>query len=100
MDAGYYHFPSEKWIGGPCAQVPEHFRFGFKITDEITIKEFPNLPRFGSRAGTANSNFLNAVLFVRHKQRLHDARLVRFVAEFGGMSGAALARSIGYSGSA
>lgn len=42
VDAGYYHFPSEKWIGGLCAQVPDHFRFGFKVTDEITIKKFPN----------------------------------------------------------
>ena len=65
VDAGYYHFSSEKWIGGLCAQVPDHFRFGFKVTDEITIKNFPNLPRFGSSAGTANANFLNAELFER-----------------------------------
>ena len=36
VDAGYHHFPSEKWIGGLCAQVPDHFRFGFKVTDEIS----------------------------------------------------------------
>ena len=65
VDAGYYNFPSEKWIGGLCAQVPDHFRFGFKVTDEITIKKFPNLPRFGQRAGTANSHFLNADMFRR-----------------------------------
>ena len=30
-----------------------------------SIKKFPNLPRFGSRASTANSNFLNPDLFER-----------------------------------
>ena len=66
VDADYYQFPSEKWIGGVCAQVPDHFRFGFKVTHEITIKKFQNLPRFGSRPGTANSNFLNPELFERN----------------------------------
>src|SRR6266566_1543524 len=32
-------------------------------TDEITIKNFTNLPRFGLRAGKPNENFLNADLF-------------------------------------
>jgi uncharacterized protein YecE (DUF72 family) len=43
--------------------VPEDFRFGFKATDEITIKKFTNLPRHGRRAGKPNENFLNADLF-------------------------------------
>src|SRR5437588_3627220 len=50
---------------GLCEQVPEGFQFAFKVTDEITIKKFPNLPRFGERAGTQNSYFLNAELFQR-----------------------------------
>ena len=29
----------------------------------ITIKQFPNLPRFGSHAGQVNRNFLNADIF-------------------------------------
>jgi len=33
------------------------------VTDEITIKKFPNLGRFGDRAGKPNENFLNADLF-------------------------------------
>ena len=37
VDAGFYHFPGEKWIGGLCAQVPEHFRFGIKVTDENAV---------------------------------------------------------------
>jgi hypothetical protein len=43
--------------------VPDDFRFGFKVTDAITIKKFPNLARFGAKAGQANQNFLNADLF-------------------------------------
>src|SRR2546430_1609697 len=65
VDAGYYKFPSASYIAGLCEQVPEGFQFAFKVTDEITIKKFPNLPRFGERAGTQNSNFLDADLFHR-----------------------------------
>ena len=46
-------------------QVPDDFRFALKVTDDITIKKFPNLPRFGARAGTMNPNFLNADMFKR-----------------------------------
>ncbi len=45
--------------------MPEDFRFGFKVTDTITIKKFPNLERFGPQAGKPNENFLNADLFVK-----------------------------------
>lgn len=65
VDAAYYTFPSEKSLVGLASQVPSDFQFGFKVTDEVTVKRFPNLPRFGARAGTANPNFLNADLFER-----------------------------------
>src|SRR5204863_9330523 len=45
--------------------VPEDFQFAFKVTDEITVKKFSNLPRFGMRAGKPNENFLNADLFTK-----------------------------------
>ncbi|MEI6194616.1 MAG: DUF72 domain-containing protein [Verrucomicrobiota bacterium] len=63
VDAAYYTFPSQKYLEGLTAQVPPDFQFGFKVTDEITIKKFPNLPRFGHRAGQPNEHFLNAKLF-------------------------------------
>lgn len=63
VDAGYYQFPTEQYIAGLCAEVPDDFRFGFKVTDDITLKKFPSLPRFGARAGTFNPNFLSAGLF-------------------------------------
>jgi len=46
-----------------ASQVPGDFRFAFKVTDQITIKRFPNLPRFGARAGRQNRDFLNPALF-------------------------------------
>jgi len=63
VDAAYYTFPSEKYLAGLSKQVPANFQFAFKVTDEITVKKFPNLPRFGHRAGNPNENFLNATLF-------------------------------------
>lgn len=63
VDAAYYTFPSPQSLQDLAAQVPEDFRFGFKVTDTITIKKFPNLPRFGVLAGKPNGNFLNAELF-------------------------------------
>ncbi|HRI12454.1 MAG TPA: DUF72 domain-containing protein [Verrucomicrobiota bacterium] len=63
VDAAYYTFPSERYLEGLAAQVPADFRFGLKVTDEITIRRFPNLPRFGARAGQSNERFLNADLF-------------------------------------
>jgi uncharacterized protein YecE (DUF72 family) len=65
VDAAYYTFPRRESLEAMAAQVPADFRFGFKVTDEITIRRFPNLPRFGRRAGQENENFLNAELFTR-----------------------------------
>jgi uncharacterized protein YecE (DUF72 family) len=63
VDAAYYTFPSEKYLTGLANQVPDDFKFGFKVTDAVTIKKFPNLARFGANAGKPNPNFLNAELF-------------------------------------
>lgn len=63
VDAAYDTFPSEKYREGLASQVPDDFQFAFKVTDEITVKKYPNLPRFGIRAGQRNENFLNSDLF-------------------------------------
>lgn len=63
VDAAYYTFPTDKYLSGLVDQVPEDFQFAFKATDEVTVKHFPNLSRFGPRAGKPNTNFLNAELF-------------------------------------
>ncbi len=63
VDAAYYDFPRREYLEGLADQVPDDFRFGLKVTDAITIKKFPNLDRFGAKAGQRNSDFLNADLF-------------------------------------
>lgn len=63
VDAAYYKFPAPNYLEEMMSQVPGQFRFAFKVTDEITVKNFNNLPRFGARAGQPNENFLNADLF-------------------------------------
>jgi len=63
VDAAYYDFPRREYLQGLADQVPDDFRFGFKVTDALTIKRFPNLDRFGPKAGQANQDFLNADLF-------------------------------------
>lgn len=63
VDAGYYQFPTPQYIEKLTSQVPDHFRFSFKVTDEITLKHFPKVSRHGEKAGKSNPHFLNAELF-------------------------------------
>ncbi len=63
VDGAYYRFPDRRQLEKLMLQVPSDFLFSFKVTDQITLKNFPNLPRFGGRAGQVNENFLNADLF-------------------------------------
>ena len=63
-DAGYYQFPSAKMLDGYFSQVPSDFKLSIKVTEDITVKQFPNLPRYGMRAGQTNEHFLDADLFI------------------------------------
>jgi Protein of unknown function DUF72 len=63
VDAAYYTFPRPDYLRKLADAVPDDFRFGFKVTDTVTIKKFPKLDRFGAKAGQPNSDFLNADLF-------------------------------------
>lgn len=63
VDAAYYDFPRVESLLEFDQQTPPDFRFGFKVTDVITMKHFPNLPRMAARAGLRNPDFLNAELF-------------------------------------
>ncbi len=65
VDAAYYMFPSRQTLDPLMAATPAEFQFAFKVTDEITVKRFPQLARFGDRAGQRNAGFLRADLFVR-----------------------------------
>lgn len=63
VDGAYYRFPDRRQLEKLVLQVSPDFLFAFKVTDQITLKSFPNLPRFGERAGLVNEHFLNADLF-------------------------------------
>jgi uncharacterized protein YecE (DUF72 family) len=63
VDAAYYKFPDAQFWNELASKVPGDFLFSLKVTDQITAWTFPNLPRFGPRAGKANPGFLNAGLF-------------------------------------
>jgi uncharacterized protein YecE (DUF72 family) len=65
VDAAYYKFPDRDSLLKLAAQVPERFRFTFKVTDDVTVRKFPKLPRFGARGGQMNPHFLDAELFHR-----------------------------------
>ncbi len=63
VDAAYYKYPEERWLSEMVSQVGTGFRFALKVTDLITIKQFPKLPRFGPRAGKLNPEFLRCEAF-------------------------------------
>ena len=63
VDAGYYRFPSETYLEGLASQVPDGFKFSFKVTEEITVRRFPRIKKHGDRGGEMNDNFLNSQLF-------------------------------------
>ena len=65
VDAAYYRFPPREWLEELADQVPPGFRFGFKATSEVTVKQFPRHPRYGERAGRPNPGFLDPDLFTR-----------------------------------
>ena len=64
VDASYYRFPDPKFLAGIHEQVPENFRFSHKVTDTVTTRHFPNLPRHGSHAGKRNPVFLDSGVFL------------------------------------
>ena len=64
VDASFYRFPGGKFLAGIHDAVPEDFRFSHKVTDTVTTRKFPNLPRHGQFAGKPNPVFLDAGVFL------------------------------------
>jgi uncharacterized protein YecE (DUF72 family) len=64
LDAGFYQFPNPKTMEGYLSQVPEDFKMSLKVTEDLTVRRFPNIARSGARAGQMNEHFLNPDLFV------------------------------------
>ena len=64
VDASFYRFPDPKFLDSIHEQVPNGFRFSHKVTDTVTTRHFPNLPRHGSHAGQRNPVFLDSGIFL------------------------------------
>lgn len=65
-DFALYDFPDPKVMALMRDQTPADFTISLKVTDRITVKRYPNLPRHGDRAGTENPDFFNPSLFADH----------------------------------
>jgi uncharacterized protein YecE (DUF72 family) len=63
VDATYYKFFDQAELEELAAQVAQGFQFAPKVCGDITLKQFPHLPRFGPRAGKVNPHFLDAAQF-------------------------------------
>ncbi|PTX91854.1 DUF72 domain-containing protein [Verrucomicrobia bacterium LW23] len=64
VDSTYYAFPTTESLVKLSDQVPDGFKFGFKVTDTISLRRFPRIKRYDFTAGLENPGFLNADLFV------------------------------------
>ncbi|MGB9456462.1 MAG: DUF72 domain-containing protein [Bryobacteraceae bacterium] len=59
-DFAFYQFPTAEFWRKLFGQTPSHFRFAFKVPEQITCKVFPAHPRYGSQGGKDNPGFLDA----------------------------------------
>src|SRR6185312_16415750 len=62
-DATFYRPPATNQLATYLNQIPEDFHMCFKVWEEITVPVYAQQPRYGSKAGQANPNFLDAKLF-------------------------------------
>ena len=62
-DFAFYQFPTQEFWDKLFALAPEHFRFAFKVPEQITCKVFPIHPRYGAQAGRDNEAFLDPHAF-------------------------------------
>jgi uncharacterized protein YecE (DUF72 family) len=85
-DFAFYQFPTQEFWSKLFAQVPEHFRFAFKVPEQITCKVFPSHPRYGAQAGRANEAFLDPRVFEEMFVRPllpHQRKTALLIFEFG-----------------
>jgi len=58
-DFAFYQFPTEDFWRRLFGQTPPHFRFAFKVPEQITCRVFPTHPRYGPQRGQENEAFLD-----------------------------------------
>jgi uncharacterized protein YecE (DUF72 family) len=62
-DFALYDFPDAERMKILHDQTTDEFTISLKVTDRITVRRYPNLPRHGANAGKENPDFLNLELF-------------------------------------
>jgi uncharacterized protein YecE (DUF72 family) len=85
-DFSFYQFPSEQYWRKLFGSAPHALQFAFKVPEDVTVKQFPRHPRYGSRAGDDNSSFLDAPLFQSAFLDLlapYQPRVAALILEFG-----------------
>ena len=74
-------------LGASCSRsAPEHFRFAFKVPEQITCRVFPMHPRYGAQAGRDNEAFLDPHVFQEMFVRPllpHQRKTALLIFEFG-----------------
>jgi uncharacterized protein YecE (DUF72 family) len=85
-DFAFYQFPTDATWQRTFDQLPDNFRFSLKIPEDVTVERFPNLPRYGQRAGMANTHFMDPEpvrnQLLRRLEPYHD-RLGVLIFQFG-----------------
>jgi uncharacterized protein YecE (DUF72 family) len=85
-DFAFYQFPTEEFWNKLFGHAPEHFRFAFKVPEQITCKVFPAHARYGPQAGRENESFLDANVFQEMFVRPllpHQRKTALLIFEFG-----------------
>ena len=85
-DFAFYQFPTDEFWSKLFRQTPAHFRFAFKVPEQITCKVFPAHARYGPQAGQENEAFLDVrmleEMFLRPLLAYRD-RVAVLIFEFG-----------------
>jgi len=85
-DFAFYQFPTPEFWSKLFALAPDHFRFAFKVPEQITCKVFPAHPRYGAQAGHENEAFLDPHVFEEMFVRPllpHQRKTALLIFEFG-----------------
>ncbi len=64
-DFAFYQFPRERTLRAMAEQMPPGFTMALKVTEQLTVRQWPRHARYGERAGRANETFLDAEFFAR-----------------------------------
>ncbi len=85
-DFSFYQFPTPDYWRKLFGSAPAALQFAFKAPEDVTVKQFPRHPRYGTRAGDDNSSFLDAALFQSAFLDLlapYKQRVATLILEFG-----------------